>query len=210
MNLNTFSSKTINLPTPLSDEINLVLIPDYVSIPVQDLLSSGMYIAGDLKKVPDYCQHNGFVNVEDPANRKALMEMVPQVTRVKIVSPSLAFYKRVNQMEDECFFVDITLRFIIAGTDVEIHSGFMRERIPHIAASWIKTMVETGVKVYYYDPLPSTKEQKRLIIASDILNCYRQGLQELVTAPGTIITPGARDEAKEKGVTILISSGGKA
>jgi len=138
------------------------------------------------------------------------MEMAPDVARVKIISPSLSFYKRVFQMEDNCFFADITMRFIVSGVNIEIHSGFVREKVPHFAACWIKAMMEAGVKVLYKDSPTNIKGTKKLIVASDITNCYKQGLKELFAAPGAIITPGARDEANEKGVTILIGSGGKA
>jgi len=187
---------------------SLILIPDYLSIGgIKDQPMDAL-ILGDPAKVPGELRHDRFMDVTDPNVRKAVMQMLPQVGRAAVMTPSMAFYRRVYELSDSCYFADIVSRLIASGAYVSVTCGMERERIPRRAVEWIKAMAEDGVKIIYKDAPEKTPDALDLITAAEVAACRRRGQKELLAAPGAIITPNARDEAKEKGVIILTSKGG--
>ena len=188
---------------------SLILIPDYVST---DGLSGQLFgtgILGDAGKVPGELRTDRFLEVNDPEVRKQVIRMVPKILRAKIITPSAAFYRRVAELRDDCFFSDLTLRLLMGGADVTIFSGFLRERVPKRLQVYLQQITEDGAHIAYRTAEISGKPKPSLITAAEVAACYHQGRFELEAAPGAIITPAARDEAKELGVTILNDKGGE-
>lgn len=188
--------------------ISLILIPDYLSIAgIKDQPMDAL-ILGDPAKVPGELRHDRFLDVTDASVRKNLMQMLPRVCRAAVMTPSMAFYRRVYELSDSCYFADIVNRLIASGAYVSITCGMERDRIPRRAVEWIKAMAEDGVKIIYKDAPEKVSDILDLVTAAEVTACWRRGCKELLAAPGAIVTPNARDEAKEKGVIILTNKGG--
>ena len=187
---------------------SLILIPDYLSACGFTGQLLGSYIVGDVKKIPGELQSDRFMDVNDPAARKAAMQMVPRVLRAKVMTPSAAYYRRVAELRDDCFFADLTSRLLLGGADVTIYTGFTRGRVPKRLQEYLHQLSEDGAHIVYQAAEPAGLPLPTLITAAEVESCFHQGRTELETAPGAIVTPAARDEAKELGVTILNDKGG--
>ena len=188
---------------------SLVLIPDYLSVPNLSGQPSDAVIVGDPAKVPGQWQNDRFLDVLDPETRREVMQMVPETVRAAVMTPSLAFYRRMAELRDDCFYADLVQRLLGSGVQVSVVSGLERARVPRSAAAWIKELASDGVKIVYRDATADRVAARDLVTAADVAAAARQGLKELLAAPHAIITPYARDEAKERGVTILTGSGGR-
>ena len=187
---------------------SVILIPDYMSVKSVKGQPSDAMIIGDPDKVPGELRTDRFQDVNDPLVRRTVMQMVPDVARAAVMTPSLAFYRRVYEMRDDCFFADITARLLASGAYVSVVSGMQRARVPKRAEEWFRELGSDGVRILYEDAPMETDGAPTLITAADVAACGRQGRKELLAAPRAIITPAARDEAKERGINILTGTGG--
>lgn len=52
------------------------------------------------------------------------------------------------------------------------------------------------------EPAPGPQQKRQLITKEDILAAYQQGQQVIVMQPGAVVTPLARQVAKDKGVEL--------
>ena len=192
--------------------LKLILIPDYLSVNSIEAVYSGSVIVGDPAKVPGQYQNDKFYDVTDATNRSRIMEMVPHVSKCLVMSPSFAYYRRVWELRDECFFADLTERLVAGGSYVEIHSGLMRDRVPRMAKEWLSDLAADGIKIIYEVApiIPQMAATRELITAADVTSAAKKGITEIVAAPRAIITPGAWDEAKERNITIFTSTGGRS
>ena len=183
--------------------VSLVLIPDYLTAGGLAGRITDAYLIGDVNKIPGELRTDRFMDVNDPK-----MQMVPRVMRAQIMTPSSAFYRRVAELRDDCFFADLTARLLMSGAEVTIRSGMVREHIPKRMQAYLNQIAEDGAHIVYLPTEPTVQTALTLITAADVAACRRQGRRELEAAPGAIVTPYARDEAKELGVTILNDKGG--
>ena len=188
--------------------ISLVLIPDYLTAGGMTGLITDAYLIGDVHKIPGELRTDRFLDVNDPAVRQKAMQMVPRVLRARVMTPSSAFYRRVAELRDDCFFADLTARLLMSGAEVTIQSGLIRERVPKRMQAYLRQIAEDGAHIVYLPSEPTARPALTLITAVEVAACYRQGKRELEAASGAIVTPYARDEAKELGVTILNDKGG--
>lgn len=191
---------------------NLIMIPDYLSVNSIEGVHSGALIVGCSDKVPGQYQNDKFIDVLNPDNRSRVMELLPQVQKCLIMSPSLAYYRRVWELRDDCFFADMTQRLVAKGAYVEIHSGLLRDKVPRMAKEWFADLAADGIKIIYEVApiIPTSPNVRELVTAADVTAAAKKGITEIVTTPRAIVTPGAWDEAKERGVVILTTSGGNA
>ena len=187
---------------------SLILIPDYMSVRSIHGQPSDALIVGDPDKVPGELRTDRFLDVTDAASRRTVVQMVPEVAPAAVVTPSMAFYRRVFELRDDCFFADLTARLLATGAHVSIVSGMQRVRVPKRAAEWLRDLSADGARIVFEDAPETTGGAPELITAADVAACGRQGRKELLAAPRAIVTPAARDEAKERGITILTGTGG--
>ncbi len=188
--------------------IHLVLIPDYLTAGGLTGQITDAYLVGDVNRIPGELRTDRFLDVNDPAIRRTVMQMVPKVLRASVMTPSPAFYRRVAELRDDCFFADLTARLLMSGAEVTIRSGLAQNRVPKRLKTCLRQIAEDGAHIVYLPEEPSARSAPTLVTAAEVAACYRQGKRELEAAPGAIITPYARDEAKELGVTILNDKGG--
>lgn len=187
---------------------NLILIPDYMSVTGLKGQPSDAILLGDPAKAPGELRTDRFLDVNDDAVRRMVMGLVPRIARVSVMTPSLAFYRRVYDLRDDCFFADLFNRLVSGGAYASIVSGMQREKVPRRAMEWLQAISEDGVKILYAASEAAAPGAPDLVTADYVAACKRQGRTEIVTAPGAIVTPNAYDEAKEKGITIIKGRGG--
>ena len=189
-------------------DISLILIPDYLSVRSLSGQSREALIVADPEKVPGELRNDKFQNVQDALVRRTIMQMVPRINRAVVMTPAMAYYRRVFELRDDCFYADLTARLIASGAYVSVVTGLERAKIPKRAQEWMTSMAEDGVKMFYADPAPVQGQLPDLVTASTVEAYYKQGLKELYAAQNAIVTPYAWDEAKERGITIFVGKGG--
>ena len=187
---------------------NLILIPDYLSAAAGSV-PPGELTMGDATKVPAELRRTSFWDVNDAESRQKLMLLVPVIARATVLTPSTSYYRRLCELRDDCYFANLTLRLLAVGAFVTVKSGMRRESVMPQAAAWMRELLRAGVRIEFEQAAGPALPQKELVTAADVAACARQGRRELVAAPGAIVTPYARDEAKERGVTILTGIGGQ-
>lgn len=185
----------------------LVLIPDYVSTDIAFQLDDRVCVAGYESKSPEELKDKSFLNAANEDIRIWLMQMVNTVKEVRIISPSLSFYRYLSELDDTGFFVDLVLRFMSVGANIEIDSGLLKTRIPQQSKAWLKAVSGMGIKIKYRK-LPSTlTDEKPLVVADDVKTLAEQGIKELIVRQSAIVTPAARDTAKEHKLSIITTQG---
>jgi len=175
----------------------LIVIPDYLTLAESRATEDGHPIVACKSKFPK-CHYDA----ENADHRRDLMARLMDYTDMTVLTPSAGYLSRLCAHDDRCFFVDLTLRMIAAGAGVTINTNMRRDALTEKIGQWLDAVREFGVEVTYLDKPDTAAPDKDLILAEDVLNCYHAGMRELVCAANAIITPYARDEARDRGVTI--------
>ncbi len=182
---------------------NLYMAPDYIT--AGHLLEhlSGIPLVGDAQKLPLALRPAGFYDAGDAQQRAALMLEAKHIDKLLIITPDMGYYRRMYELRDECFFVNLTLRLLEQGADVCLDTGMRKTRLLPKVKEWMETFRQYGIRLLFCKEEESREELIReLVTAKDVDRCFRQGKRELITGITAIVTPYALDEAKEKGVTI--------
>ena len=175
----------------------LIAIPDYLTLPEALEKLAEHPVVACASKYPA-CSYDS----EKPPDRRALMSKLMEFSDLTILTPSAGFLSRLCTHDDRCFFVDLTLRLIAAGGGVEISTGMRKETMTAQQAGWIAEIQNFGVRTDFLDKPETAAPEKDLVLAEDVLSCFRAGKRELTCAANAIITPYAWDEARDRGVVI--------
>ncbi len=182
----------------------LYMAPDYIAAGrFVDSMASAVLL-GDAQKLPQSLRPAHFYDAGDARHRTSLMLQAPQMKRLMVITPDMGYYRRLFELRDECFFVNLTLRLLEQGADVCIDTGMRKTRRLPKVKEWMEMLQQFGVRLLFCKEDESTSGDiiRELVTAKDIDRCFRQGKKELLTGANAIVTPYALDEAKEKGVTI--------
>ena len=182
---------------------NLYMAPDYIT--AGHLLEplSGIPLAGDAQKIPQALRPAAFYDAGDAQRRAALMLEAKHIDRLLVITPDMGYYRRLCELRDECFFVNLTLRLLEQGADVCVDTGMRKTRLLPKVKEWMEALRHYGIRLLFCKEEESREEIVReLVTAKDVDRCFQQGKRELITGVAAIITPYALDEAREKGITI--------
>ena len=182
----------------------LIMIPDYLSTLEVGGSCAGALLLGDPEKLPEALKQDGFYSVRSADDRIKLMLLIPGIASLTVLTPGMDYYKRLYELSSSCFFADVTERLIMRRAPVSIMTGMTRDLAIPPADEWLKAIAKRGVRLMY----ERTEEEKpvkgpELITGVEMTRLYKQGRREILLGAGCIITPNARDIAKEKGITIV-------
>ncbi len=134
-------------------------------------------------------------------------------------SPQFSFMQKLIALDDSDPFVDIILTALIHNIRViTLTDGFRPSKDNSVAEELLKSINEllAGIKALkvhvstaeelgsiLFKEQTSLVQEKDLITESDVLELNRNGIKELYLATGSIVTPLARDRARELGIDII-------
>jgi len=146
------------------------------------------------------------VSTDDEKNR--LMERLVLAKKITLLTPSVGMLKNIGQGNDEGFVEGAILRAILWGRDVQVVLDFEPPKFrrgsffENIVLS-IDALTSMGIKVSMYKIAEdSAKERVTLVTEVEIIDAYNQGKKSIACDLNAIITPLARDKARELKINI--------
>jgi len=156
---------------------------------------------------------NEILNLDDKTSREKLMDTLCQFDSISLVSPAIKQMNSIASGNDQDFLEKIILYFVLHGKVASILLDYDIKNLPPSTLSRkMKELLETiesmGIAVCVLGEgcksiRESAKKKRGLITENDIDEMWRKGIKEFRDDGGCIITPLARDRAKEIGLTII-------
>lgn len=148
------------------------------------------------------------VNAESQHDKQRLMEALKGCEQVLLVSPPLWMLKNIAQGDDRGFFEQAFMRALLWNKSVTVvldfeKPGFKRSTFFEELSDALHSIEGMGASVTTLKLSAGKPEgQLSLVTETEITDAHKQGRQRVRCAPGAIVTPLARDAAKELGVSI--------
>jgi len=190
------------------EQQRLFAIPDYcINHKEAESLAAGAYVLGSLGKLGEFAYRLN-TNAEDAEACSKLMNQLHMFSDMVVYTPSSAFYRRVCDHSDSCLFADITLRMLNTGMPVRIITGLVEHSLSKKLLDYTQGIQSMGATLIFMEKTyPQTASYDELVTAKEIESSFNRGQKEVVVGRLAVITPLARDVAKEKGISILIQGG---
>jgi hypothetical protein len=147
-------------------------------------------------------------NVKTDADKAALMKRLAVAKSVLLICPSVGTLKRLEEGNDDEFSQACVIRAILWKKDVNIildfePPTFKRGTLFEKISSAIDSLTSMGVKVNVFRPVKSGNEGKlRLVTENEIKYAHEIGEKTVLCEKNVIVTPLARDTAKELKINI--------
>jgi hypothetical protein len=137
----------------------------------------------------------------------AVLALVNGAANVTLLTPRLKLIEGIANGDDENFVEFLTIRSLLWGRRVSAildfePPTFKRNTFFEKVVGVIGALEEIGIEVISYDCSYESSEARSLVTEADVIEEWKKGRSEVLTAPGGIITPSARDKASELGVKI--------
>ena len=181
----------------------LFAVPDYCTdVGEAESLAAYAHVVGCAGKLGAFAKRLD-TNVEDGGACGRIMNELGMFTELVVYTPSAAFYRRLCEHSDSCFFADITLRMLNSGRGVRVVTGLVRQSLGKKLEECMGQITGMGATLIFKDaPHKGNGEVLDLVTAKEVTSCFSRGQKEIVAGRAAVITPLARDEAKEKGIKI--------
>lgn len=145
--------------------------------------------------------------IKTAEEKNRLIKSLREFKEVILAAPSLKLLSAAAKGDDSEFAAKVFLKAVLDGKKTTVlldfrPPKFRRGTLFEKAVSAIEALQDMGVKVVYLGTKPN--EGYALITEYEINEAARRGIDRLQCAPGAIITPLARDAAKDKGIAIDI------
>lgn len=176
----------------------LVAVPDYVTLSGVLEPFAGLPIVGLADKFA-----GASINAGNAEDRRKLMHRLDDFAALTLVTPSAGFFRRLSELSDNCFFVDLTLRLALRGAAIDIITGMREDRLTPEVNKWLDSARGIGVTLIYIKPQAAEAKERELILAKDVYNVYKAGGREITASRNAIVTPYAWDEARDRGISII-------
>ena len=146
------------------------------------------------------------VNTADEKNR--LMERLVLAKKTVLLTPSVGMLKSIGQGNDEGFVEGAILRSILWGRDVQVILDFEPPKFrrgsffENIVLS-IDALTSMGIKVSMYKVAGESVEKRMALVTEvEIIDAFKSGKKSILSDNNAIITPLARDKARELKINI--------
>lgn len=150
----------------------------------------------------------GVLGVETRQDQQRLMETLKGCAKVLLVFPPLWMLKSIAAGDDGEFFVQAFTRALLWEKDATVlldfkKPGFKRGTYFEALSDALGALEGMGAKIESLK-LSVGKPEGRLALVTEaeVFEANKRGRDRIACAPGAIITPLARDAAKELGVSI--------
>lgn len=142
-------------------------------------------------------------------NREEIMELLESTINLVLLAPPLQVIRRIAAADDGDFLTWLFIRGRLWGKKTSIYLDFTPPL--HRKAPYEERMVETlealsalnvPLENYLEEVPEASAEERTLVTEEDVLEVSQAGKKEIAVSSGGIVTPLARDRAKELGISI--------
>ena len=145
--------------------------------------------------------------IDTADDRKNIIKALKNIEEVVLVAPSLNLLCKIADGDDTVFEAKVFEKAILDGRKTTVLLDFLPPKFKkgtlfEKAISAIDTLVDMQVEVVYLGS--KSDEGYKLITEYEVNEAAKRGIERLQCAQGAIVTPLARDAAKDKGITIDI------
>jgi hypothetical protein len=148
------------------------------------------------------------IGAETQQERADAMALLAGAGGILLVNPTLELMKSIVSGNDEGFYEQLFLRALLWGKNAAVlldyeKPKFRRGTFFQALNDALGAIEEMGAQVVHLG-LAAAKAQERLTLVTerDVIDAYRAHQERIACAAGAIITPLARDTAKELGLYI--------
>ncbi len=144
----------------------------------------------------------------DEENRQEVIQKVASSANVVLITPKISLLAKIAEGEDEGYIEYLITRALLWGRNVEVLLDFTPPRFKRNTffekiITILETLEEMGVKVVSYKCSEQDDSNRySLVTETEVLSTYKAGKKEVMCAPGAIVTPSAKDKAKELEIAI--------
>jgi len=147
-------------------------------------------------------------SVENKADEYALMDRLAVAKTVVLVAPSIKTLRNIAQGEDDGFIENAMLRSVLWGRRVKVLLDFELPKFKR--GSFFENIIEAvdaltsmGIGVTPYRiAKDATQGKAALITETEVIDAYNRAEKQVIAEANAIITPLARDKAKELNIHI--------
>lgn len=144
------------------------------------------------------------------AGEDAVMDIAASSENVVLLAPKLKLLESVAMGDDSGFVEQVVIRSLLWGRNVTVLLDFAPPRFKRNTffekvATIAQTLEEMGATILTYKCASfEGAEGLSLVTEGDVLAAAKDGKTEIRCATGAIVTPAAKDAAKEAGIKIQI------
>ncbi len=141
-------------------------------------------------------------------NKHEILERVASSANVVLVTPKLGLLSSIASGEDDGYVEHVVMRSLLWGRNVEVLLDFeppkyKRNTFFEKIVTILTTLEDMGMKVLTYKcSTPDNEQRYTLVTETEVLEAYKSGKTQVMCAPGAIVTPSAKDKAKELEIEI--------
>ena len=190
----------------------LALVPSFVpdAVPLEQYLHQryGADIACTGEGASELGETLRKVGMETPQERQRLMARLKSFADVVLVCPPLWMLQNIARGDDRGFYEQAFMRALLWHKNVWVLLDYERPRFSRgtffeALSDALKALEDMGVKIVSMKLSVGRPEAElSLVTQAEIGEAYRSGRRHVRCAQGAIVTPLARDAAKELGVGI--------
>lgn len=146
------------------------------------------------------------VSAEELGTDKVL-SLVNGSANIVLLTPRLKMIENIAHGRDESFVEFLVVRSLLWGRQVSAvldftPPSFKRNTFFERIIGELDGLRDIGIELISYDCSYEKTDEKSLITETDVVEAWKKGQEEVRSATGGIITPSAKDKAKELGVAI--------
>ena len=145
--------------------------------------------------------------IDTADDRKNIIKALKNIEEIVLVTPSLKLLSEIANGDDTQFEAKLFEKAILGGKKAKVLLDFVppkfkRGTLFEKVVSAVDALRDMGVSVVYLGAKPD--EGYALITEFEVNEAAKHGIERLQCAPGAIVTPLAKDTAKEKSIAIDI------
>ena len=146
------------------------------------------------------------LEVEEKSEQELLSEAV-QSENIVLLSPRVSMLQNMANGMDEGCIENIFVRSLLWGKNVHIMLDYTppkykRGTFYQKIAEALDTLVEMGVAVFTYDGSEAAGDGLSLVTENEVVEAFNKKNTRIVCAKKAIVTPAARDRARELKIKI--------
>lgn len=141
-------------------------------------------------------------------NADEIFKKAAQAANIVIITPKISLLDRIAKGDDEGFLEYLVIRSLLWGRKTGILLDFQP---PHFKRNTffekvndvLEALTDMGIRTFSYAvSTPEGDSALTLVTEQDVMDAYINKLNEIRAASGAIVTPAAKDKAKELGIDI--------
>lgn len=145
--------------------------------------------------------------IQTSDDRSKVIKSLKTIEEVVLCAPSLKLLCEIADGDDSNFEAKVFEKAILSGKNTTVLLDFLPPKFKkgtlfEKAINAIDALGDMGVKIVYLGTKPEIGYS--LITEYEVNEAAKRGIERLQCAPGAVVTPLARDAAKDKGIAIDI------